>query len=138
MGLLVPSPGRPLEVCGNAHPRWMAVATGHETAGRTEPGVSAGPFTPCDAPPPESTVEPGQRGRCARVALARRPNATGYASGVAIAAIAAAPRIPELLRWTAGTAGVLRFSSGMKSSAFLETPPPMMNRSGEKSRSSVA
>jgi len=25
MGLLVPFPGRPLEVCGNAHPRWMVV-----------------------------------------------------------------------------------------------------------------
>jgi hypothetical protein len=38
--------------------------------------------------------------------------------------------IPALLRWTAGTIGVVSVSSGRNSSACLETPPPTMNRSG--------
>jgi hypothetical protein len=47
----------------------------------------------------------------------------------------AAPMMPELLRWIAGTIGVLRSSSGRKSPAFLETPPPTTNRSGLKRNS---
>ncbi len=49
-----------------------------------------------------------------------------------VAARDAAPMMPELLRWIAGTIGVLRSRSGRKSPAFFETPPPTTNRSGSE------
>ena len=54
------------------------------------------------------------------------------------AASAAAPRMPALLRCTAGTIGVVSFSSGRNSWSLFDTPPPTMNSVGENSNSSFA
>ena len=53
------------------------------------------------------------------------------------AASTAAPTMPAVLSSVAGTIRVSMPSSGRNLSAFLLTPPPTTNSSGEKSRSSV-
>ena len=123
MGLLVPSPGRPLEACGNARPRWMAVqgAQAPEQNPAYQPARSPSATTAATTSAPTGSPV----GADAREDQAWKPTA----------ARAAAPMMPELLRCTAGTVGVLSESSGRKSSAFLETPPPMTKRSGLKSTS---
>ncbi len=111
---LAESSGRPLECHGNVSPREMAVE-GAKNPG-TEPGVQVGPFAS------DMTKAPlTQRGL-------RHERGQSPASD-------AAPMMPELLRWMAGTMGVLSSSSGRKSPAFFETPPPTTNRSGLNSNS---
>ena len=112
MTRLAESSGRPLERHGNVSPREMAVE-GAKNPG-TEPGVQVGPFAPNHHEGPDDLLVIG----AFAVHCAQSP------------ARDAAPMMPELLRWIAGTIGVLRSRSGRKSPAFFETPPPTTNRSG--------
>jgi hypothetical protein len=52
-------------------------------------------------------------------------------SGAPSTASSAAPMMPASLRSSAGTIGVCRSSSGRNLSAFLLTPPPTTNSSGD-------
>jgi len=110
------SSGRPLERHGNVSPREMAVE-GAKNPG-TEPGVQVGPFASNAEGPDDSR----HRGLLSFGSLSL-PKGQSPASE-------AAPMMPELLRWIAGTIGVFRSSRGRKSPAFFDTPPPTTNRSG--------
>ena len=108
------SSGRPLERHGNVSPREMAVE-GAKNPG-TEPGVQVGPFA-SNAEGPDDSIGAFSFGSLS-LSKGQSP------------ASEAAPMMPELLRWIAGTIGVFRSSRGRKSPAFFDTPPPTTNRSG--------
>lgn len=111
---LAESSGRPLERHGNVSPREMTVE-GAKNPG-TEPGVQVGPFA-------SDTTKAPHGGAFVLMSRGQSP------------ASDAAPMMPELLRWIAGTMGVLSSSSGRKSFAFFDTPPPTTKRSGLKRNS---
>lgn len=110
------SSGRPLERHGNVSPREMAVE-GAKNPG-TEPGVQVGPFASNAEGPDDSR----HRGLPSFGSLSLSKGQSPASE--------AAPMMPELLRWIAGTIGVFRSSRGRKSPAFFDTPPPTTNRSG--------
>lgn len=110
------SSGRPLERHGNVSPREMAVE-GAKNPG-TEPGVQVGPFASNAEGPDDSR----HRGLLSFGSLSLSKGQSPASE--------AAPMMPELLRWIAGTIGVFRSSRGRKSPAFFDTPPPTTKRSG--------
>ncbi len=123
------SSGRPLERHGNVSPREMAVE-GAKNPG-TEPGVQVGPFA-SNAEGPDDCRHRGlpSFGSLSLSKGPERPAGSLSLSKGQSPASEAAPMMPELLRWIAGTIGVLRSSRGRKSPAFFDTPPPTTNRSG--------
>ncbi len=136
------SSGRPLERHGNVSPREMAVE-GAKNPG-TEPGVQVGPFASNAEGPDDSrhrglpsfgslSLSKGPERPAGSLSLSKgpeRPAGSLSLSKGQSPASEAAPMMPELLRWIAGTIGVFRSSRGRKSPAFFDTPPPTTNRSG--------
>lgn len=108
MTRLAESPGRPLERHGNVSPREMTVHGAHA------PGQN-----PAYRPAHSHSQPLAGTGIGADRMAPGQPRAS-----------AAAPMIPALLRWTAGTIGVRRSSRCRNWSACFETPPPTTNRSG--------
>ena len=123
------SSGRPLERHGNVSPREMAVE-GAKNPG-TEPGVQVGPFA-SNAEGPDDSRHRGLPpfGSLSLSKGPERPVGSLSLSKGQSPASDAAPMMPELLWWIAGTIGVFRSSRGRKSPAFFDTPPPTTNRSG--------
>src|SRR5690606_4893177 len=111
------SSGRLLERHGNVSPREMAVkgARAPEQNPAYRPARSHH-----DAEGPDHPLIPrGATGSFTLVGPRDQP-----------AAREAAPMMPDALRCTAATMGVLSSSSGRNFSGCLETPPPTTNRSG--------
>jgi hypothetical protein len=104
------------------------------TVPRVTPGGRYPP--PCPVESGLSSAEP--EGSDAAARPARPPfhstARAGY-SGAPSSTSNAAPMIPASLSRLAGTIGVCRSSSGRNLSAFLLTPPPTTNSSGERTNS---
>ena len=134
--------------------------TGRRSARRsvfcgTVPRVTPGGRYPPPCPVESGLSSPGPEGPAAAARPARplsailrsqseiqnwllgRRTCAGY-SGAPSTASKAAPTMPPSLSRPAGTIGVRMFSSGRNLSAFLLTPPPTTNRSGEKMNSTCS